>query len=114
MNVTRTITYRGQPPWHTALVQFLEEEGVQVKWSPPAEEEPRGLGADATEVIVSLISTGTAAAIALAIRKFLNYGPRSKGKVEVDGKEPDDGGFLDEDESEQAGSNSGEREPGSS
>ena len=44
MIVTRTIVYRGNPPWHTALVQFLKEEGVRVEWSPPAVEEPRGLG----------------------------------------------------------------------
>jgi hypothetical protein len=94
--VTRTITYRGNPPWHTALVQFLEKEGVRVEWSPPAEAEERGIfGADANEVVVSLISTGTAAAIAYAVHRFRNYGPRSKGKVEIEG-EPDDGGFLDE------------------
>jgi len=34
MDVTRTITYRGTPPWHTALVQFLEEEGVRVESEP--------------------------------------------------------------------------------
>jgi len=54
-------------------------------------------------VIVSLVSTGSAAAIALAIRRFLNYGPLSKGKVEVEGGLPDDGGFLDEAEGEQDG-----------
>ena len=96
MDVTRTITYHGKPPWHTALVQFLEEEGVRVEWSPPVEEEPRGLGADVNDVIVSLVATGTAAAIAAAVRRFRNYGPRSKGKVEVEGELPDDGGFLDE------------------
>ena len=43
--VTRTITYCGKPPWQTALVQFLKEEGVRVEWSPPAEPEERGIGA---------------------------------------------------------------------
>jgi hypothetical protein len=47
-------------------------------------------------VVVSLVATGTAAAIAAAVRRFRNYGPRSKGKVEVEGEQPDDGGFLDE------------------
>jgi hypothetical protein len=98
VEVTRTITYRGKPPWHTALVQFLEEEGVRVEWSPPADAEERGIGADVNEVVVNLVSTGTAAAIAYAVRRFRNYGPRSKGKVEVEG-EPDDGGFLGEPES---------------
>jgi hypothetical protein len=92
--VTRTITYRGKPPWHTALVQFLKEEGVRVEWSPPAEPEERGIGADVNDVVVSLVSTGTVAAIGYAVRRFRNFGPRSKGKVEIEG-EPDDGGFLD-------------------
>jgi hypothetical protein len=95
MDVTRTLTYRGKPPWHTALVQFLKEEGVQVEWSPPAEEERRDLlGADANQVVVSLVCSGALAAIIAAVRKFRNFGPRSKGKVEIEG-EPDDGGFLD-------------------
>jgi hypothetical protein len=96
MDVTRTITYRGKPPWHTALVQFLEEAGVRVEWSPPAEQEPRGLGADVNGVIVGLVVTGSAAAIAAAVRKFRSYGPRSKGRVKVEGEQPYDGGFLDE------------------
>ena len=92
--VTRTIIYRGKPPWHTALVQFLKEEGVLVEWSPPTEPEERGIGADVNDVVVYLVCTGTAAAIRYAVRKFRNFGPRSKGKVEVEG-EPDDGSFLD-------------------
>jgi hypothetical protein len=95
MDVTRTIIYRGAPPWHTALVQFLKEEGVRVEWSPPAEEEPRGLGADVHQVVVSLVSTGTAAAIAAAIRKFRNFGPRDKGKVEVEPAGEQDGQDTD-------------------
>ena len=97
VEVTRTITYRGKPPWHTALVQFLKEEGVRVEWTPPAEPEERGIGGDVNDVVVSLVSVGTAEAIRYAVRKFRNFGPRSKGKVEVEG-EPDDGGFLDEPE----------------
>jgi hypothetical protein len=95
--VTRTVIYRGQPPWHTALVQFLRTEGVHVEWSPPDEDEPRGIGADANDVVVYLVSTGTLAAITYAVRKFRNYAAESKSKVEVEG-EPDDGGFLDEPE----------------
>jgi hypothetical protein len=95
VDVTRTITYRGEAPWCWALAYFLDQEGVQVEWSPPDGEEHRGLGADAQQVAVSLVTTGTITAIRVAVRKFRNYGPRSKGKVEVEG-EPDDGGFLDE------------------
>ena len=91
--VTRTITYRGNPPWHTALVQFLKEEGVRVEWTtPPTVTEERGIGADVVQVVVNLYSTGTAAAIADAVQRFRNYGPRSKGKVEVKGEPPDEDG----------------------
>jgi hypothetical protein len=86
--VTRKIVYRGQPPWHTALVQFLEKEGVRVEWSPPTQEEPRGLGADAHQIVVSLTTMGTWAAIAAAVKRFRNYGPKDKGKVEVEGEPP--------------------------
>jgi hypothetical protein len=95
VEITRTIAYRGKPLWHTALVQFLKEEGVQVEWSPPAEPEERGIGADVNDVVVSLVSVGTVAAIRYAVQRFRNYGPRSKGEVEVE-DEPDDGGLLDE------------------
>jgi hypothetical protein len=81
--VTRTITYRGKPPWHTALEQFLREEGVRVEWSPPAQPEERGIGTDANDVVVSLISVGTVAAIRYAVQRFRNFGPRSKGNVEA-------------------------------
>jgi hypothetical protein len=98
MDVTRTIVYRGKRPWHTVLVQFLKAEGVSVAWSPPAEEEERGLGADVHEVVVSLVSTGTAAAIAAAVRRFRNYGPRDKGKVEVEGEPPGEEDDQDQDD----------------
>jgi hypothetical protein len=44
------------------------------------------LGADVHQIIVSLITTGTTAAIAAAVRRFRNFGPRDKGKVEVEGE----------------------------
>lgn len=112
VEVTRTITYRGKPPWHTALVQFLEEEGVRVEWSPPSVEEPRGIGADVNQVVVNLISTGTVAAIALAVRKFRNYGPQSKGKVDVEGEPQDEDGAEHEAdvEGEPPAENGGEHE----
>ena len=100
MTVTRTIVYRGKPPWHTALAQFLEEEGVSVQWSPPAEEEGRGLGADVHQVVVSIVSTGTVAAITAAVRRFRKFGPRDKGKVEVEGEPPGEEDDQDQDDSE--------------
>lgn len=92
--VTRTIRFHSGPeagaPLAGMLVQFLEEEGVRVEWSRP-DEEQRGLGADVTQVVVNLVSTGTGAAIALAVKRFRERAPQAK--VDVEG-EPDDGGFL--------------------
>jgi hypothetical protein len=67
---------------------------VRVDWSPP--EEHRGLGADVNEVIVNLVSTGSALAIAAAVKQFRTRFPRHKveveGDTEDDHAEPDDGG----------------------
>jgi hypothetical protein len=90
MDVTRKITYHGDTARVGALVQMLERQGVRVDWSPP--EERRGLGADANEVIVNLVSTGSVVAIAAAVKQFRTRFPRHK--IEVEG-EPDYGGFLD-------------------
>lgn len=67
------------------LVQMLEQEGVAVEWSRPHEE--RGLSADLNEVIVNLVSTGSAVAIAAAVKNFRNRVPRAK--VDVEGKTDD-------------------------
>lgn len=75
---------------------LLKDEGVQVDWSPPAaRDEDRGLAADATQVVIDVVSTGTVAAIAKAARRFRKYCERlpHDARIEVDG-EPDDGGFL--------------------
>jgi hypothetical protein len=81
-------------------VQFLKEEGVSVEWSPPAVEEGRGLGADVNQVVVRLVSTGMAAAIAAAVRRFRKFGSRDKGKVEVEGEPPGEEDDQDQDDSE--------------
>ena len=73
MDVTRNITYRGEPPWHRALVQFLEEEGARVEWSPSAEEEQRGLGVqDRPHVSTNVVST--ALAIGLPVGRVVSRG----------------------------------------
>jgi hypothetical protein len=82
MDVTRTVVYQGPAPYAGMLAQMLREQGVQVKYTPP--EERRGLAGDLNEVIVNLISTGSAAAIGLAIKKFLERKPRAKVNVEDD------------------------------
>jgi hypothetical protein len=88
--VTRTITYHGSAARAGALVQMLEQEGVRVVWSPPREE--RSLGADVNAVVVTLVSTGTIAGITAAVARFRKWAPRAK--VELEGEQPDDGGFL--------------------
>jgi hypothetical protein len=90
MDVTRTIRYQGDPARASALVQMLEQQGVQVSWTPPREE--RGLATDVTAVVINLVSTGSAVGIAAAVKQFRQRFP--KATVKVDG-EPDDGGFLD-------------------
>jgi hypothetical protein len=75
------------------LAQFLRDEGVHVDWSPPSGVEHRGLGADATQVVINLVSTGPIAAIGAAVKRFRALVPH--GKVEVEGEgESVDGGFL--------------------
>jgi hypothetical protein len=92
VDVTRKITYHGDTARVGALVQMLEQQGVQVDWTPP--QEHRGLGADVNEVIVNLVSTGSVVAIAAAVKQFRARFPRHK--IEVEGEaEPDDSGFLD-------------------
>jgi hypothetical protein len=93
--VTRTIRYHAGPdagaPLAGTLAQFLRDEGVHVDWTPPSGVQHRGLGADATQVVINLVSTGTVA-IGAAVERFRALVPR--GKVEIEG-EPD-GGLLDE------------------
>lgn len=93
--VTRTIRFHAGPdagaPLAGMLAQFLRDEGVHVDWTPPSGVEHRGLGADATQVVINLISTGTIVAIGAAVKRFRALVPH--GKVEVEG-EPDNGGFL--------------------
>jgi hypothetical protein len=89
--VTRTITYEGPAARASALVQMLEQEGCRVEWERPTEYR-YWIGSDLNEVAVNVVSTGTLAAIGLAVHKFRKWAPRVKVKVEGEG--PDDGGFM--------------------
>jgi hypothetical protein len=86
-DATKRITYYGDAARVGALVQMLERQGVQVDWSPPHEE--RGLASDINEVIVNLVSTGSALAIAAGVKQFRQRFPRHK--IEVEGEKEDDG-----------------------
>jgi hypothetical protein len=80
--VAVTIRYQGEPAGASMLVRMLQQSGVAVEWTPPPER--RGLEDDATEVVVTLASTGSAVAIAAAVRKFRNRVRRAR--VDVDGR----------------------------
>lgn len=80
--VAVTIRYEGAPAGASMLVQMLQQAGVDVEWTPPAEE--RGLDPEASEVVVNLASTGSAVAIAAAVRKFRNRVRRAR--VDVQGR----------------------------
>lgn len=69
---------------------MLHEEGVGVESTPP--REYRSLGPDLNELAVSLTTTGTLAAIGLAVKKFRDWAPRAKVEIEGEDEAPDDGG----------------------
>jgi hypothetical protein len=81
---------RGRPGARFRPLQMLEQQGVEVNWTPPPEE--RGLATDVTAVVINLVSTGSAVGIAAAVKQFRQRFPKAAAKVEG---EPDDGGFLD-------------------
>ena len=64
---TWTIRYTGGPIMVRAVVQTLEDSGLQVRWELPPEE--RG-GIDVVhEVIVPLVVSGASTAVSAAYRK---------------------------------------------
>jgi hypothetical protein len=69
-------------------VQALEQEGVRVTWTPP--QEQRGLGADVTDVVLSIAAAGAYDAIKAAVAKMRAWMPRAEIVIEDD--EDDDAG----------------------
>jgi hypothetical protein len=86
VQMTRRVTYRGNPAFASMLVQMLEQESVTVKWEPPREE--RGMAEIAPEVTIQMAATGDATAIAAAakFRKHMN----GRAEATVDKDEMDD------------------------
>jgi hypothetical protein len=82
MEVTLTIRYRGPAARAGALVTALEREGARVDWTPPREQ--RGLGADATAVVVSLVASGAYDGIKAAVTKMREWMPRAEIVIEND------------------------------
>jgi hypothetical protein len=65
---------------------MLEEQGVQVEWTPP--QEQRGLGADVGAVVLSLVASGAYDGIKAAVAKFRAWMPRAE--VTIEGEEDED------------------------
>jgi hypothetical protein len=76
--LSRHVTYRGNPAFASMLVQMLEDEGATVEWERP--QEQRGLGEMAQETVVQMVATGSLLAIKVAVDKFRKH---MRGKVEV-------------------------------
>jgi hypothetical protein len=82
MAVTKTITYKGGPARVSALVQMLEEQGVNVEWEPPTER--RDLTGAAEAIVLSLVASGAYDAIKAAVAKFRKWAPRAEVTLEGD------------------------------
>jgi hypothetical protein len=105
-DTSRKIVYKGPYPWVSALVELLEEEGIQVDTSSPHRDGPgyhvfynvgQLLANDANLVVVELVATGSAAAIIAGVKKFRAWTVFPDAtKVEVEG---DDGRSLPDGES---------------
>jgi hypothetical protein len=66
--MTKRVTYTGSPRLASAVAQMLEEEGVEVTYTPPTEQ--RDLSTMAQAVTVYFFCKGSEAAIAAALRKY--------------------------------------------
>jgi hypothetical protein len=92
---SRKIVYKGPSELFSGLVEWLEEEGVQVETSSPYRDGNGAhvlydlgsmLGNDANLVIVELVATGSAAAIIAGVKKFKAWHVyRELTKVEMEG-----------------------------
>jgi hypothetical protein len=85
--ITRRITYRGNPAFASMLVQMLEQESVTVKWEPPREE--RGMAELAPEVTIHMAATGDATAIGAAAAKFRKH-MNGRAEATIDKDQMDD------------------------
>ena len=89
--VTRRITYRGDPAYAHMLVRKLEQEGVQVEWEPPQElQELRDMASAAEAVVASIIATGTWQAMSYVAREFRDRLKERGGDIQIEGNEDDD------------------------
>jgi hypothetical protein len=74
-----------------ALMLDLRHELEEEPHEPEEDDEPprNPVIADVNQVVINLVSTGTAAAIALAVKKFLKRTPNSNVEVRGEARTPD-------------------------
>ena len=80
--MTTRVRYTGSPRYVGAVAQMLEEEDVQVDYTPPT--ETRGPSSAAETVTVYYICQGMPMAIRAGIQKFRERFGRGVIEVEVD------------------------------
>ena len=83
----RRITYKGAAPFAGALVQVLNEEGVEVEWTSPP--EARDVLGALEAVVVSLVATGAYDAIKAGVNRFRRRFPESSVVIEDDEDDDD-------------------------
>ena len=87
MTVTRTIRSNAGVRVG-ALVQMLEEEGVQVDWDRRQEQRGIDYSTDIQQAIVTLTVMGAPAAIKVAVDRFRKRFPKATAEI-VDEAEPE-------------------------
>lgn len=93
MDVKRMITYTGPTARARGVADALEEEGLRVEWTPAEERRGIDYSADTQAAVVAFVVYGGQAAIQTAVKKIRAWAPWAK--VELEGEQPDDGGFMD-------------------
>src|SRR3712207_6593631 len=85
MSETRRVTYRGPARSAGILAQFLEEEGVEVSYTPPMEH--KGFPEIAETVVVSILCSGAYDVIKAGLKKFRDsaFGRDAEAEIEDEG-----------------------------
>ena len=76
------VTYNGMPRYAHTLVECLEAEGVQVSWTPPAEDRG-GVAEVLGSVVAAIAVNGPETAVNAGVDRF-RAGFPGKGRVQVE------------------------------